>query len=550
MAEWFGFKFLRNTPKEDLKSFVPPSDEGNTIINDGNAAAAYITHTYDLDNLYKTEADLVQRYRELSLHAEVDSAIQEIVNEVVSEDEVGDIVGLDLSECELDDRVKDKIRDEFQTVVNLFDFNTNGSDIFRKWYVDGKIYFHPVIDSKNPKLGIRELRQIDPTQIKKVNEVVSNKDPRTGVDLLTSKESFYVFNPNTGTTLGSGVKVAEDSIIHASSGISDATTGLTLSFLHKAIRPANQLRMLEDANIIYFLSRAPMRRMFYIDTGTLPNHKAEQYVNEIMNKYRNKIVYDSKTGEVKDTKNILSMLEDFWLPRREGSKGTEIQTLEGAQGLNQQLESMEYFKKKLFTSLNIPISRLDQANQFNVGRATEITRDEIKFAKFTEVLRRRFADIFLQALRIQVLFRGIMTIEDWEEYAPMFHIIFTKDNHFSSLKELDVLATRLDILEKISGHIGKHYSSGWVDRHVLGLTDDEINEMREEMKAEKEDPDVATDEPGGDDMGMGGDFGGGDMGGDFDGADFEPSDEEDFGDMEPEDDLSTPDEPETPGAPQ
>ena len=537
IRDFFGFKFLRNTPKEERVSFAPPMGDGKTVEETGSAGGAHYTQIFDLDNFYQSEEELIRRYRELSLFAEVDTAIGEIVSEAIAEDEVGDIIALDLSECDFDDRIKAKIQTEFDTVVSLFDVESNGTAMFRQFYIDGKIYYHPVIDSKNIKAGIKEFRPIDPTKITKINPVEIEKDPRTGVDMITSKEPYFLFNTQEGMSnqMTSGIPIAEDSIIYATSGIQDATTGLILSHLHKAIRPANQLRMLEDANIIYFLARAPMRRMFYVDTGSLPNHKAEQYVKQLMDQYRNKIQYDSTTGEVKDSKNILTMLEDIWLPRRDGNKSTEIETLEGSQGLAQQLESIEYFKKKLYTSLNLPHSRMDQASQFNVGRATEITRDEVKFAKFIDSLRRRFANIFIQSLRIQVLLRGIMTVEDWEAAIPNIKIVFAKDNHFASLKELDVLSTRLDVLDKVKEHIGTRFSASWVDRHVLGFTDEEIAEMRGDILREKEDP--TEQDPAGDDMGMGG-FGG-DGGApemDYDtGVDFSPTDQEDtFDHMEPE----------------
>lgn len=564
----FGFKFLRNEPEEQKVSFVAPATDGTIIETTvGGISGGHFGMAFDLEGSYKSENDLITRYRELAMYGEVDSAIQDIVNEAIAEGQQSEIVSLDLSQIEgLPEKVAEKIHAEFETVLEVFDFNQNASEMFRRWYVDGRIYFHLVIDNKDPKAGIAEARYIDSTKLKKLTEVIKENDYRTGTPILGKGEEYFLYS-ELGT--GTGIKISADSVASSTSGMIDYSSGSILSFMHKAIRPANQLRMVEDAVIIYHMSRAPERRAFYIDVGNQPKHKADQYVRELMNQYRNKMVYDAKTGEVKDSKKFLSMMEDFWLPVREGEKGTKIETLAGGSQLAQQLENVEYFRKKLFSSLNIPVSRLDTANAFNTGRTTEITRDEVKFAKFIQSLRRRFGQVLMDALRVQLLLRGVMTVEDWDELHPKIQLVFSKDNHFAELKELSVLDSRLDILQKIDSYAGKFYSKQFIMSNVLGLTDEEITEMNSQMASETAGGEAAAAEGdgapppgagmGGGDMGgmpdMGGmDMGAPEMGDEGSPVDTTPTGEEDtIGQMQPDEAPLTDEEPEeepTPEFPQ
>jgi len=500
----FGFKFLRNKPKANVISIIPPQTDGGTVYESSDGFMGHSSAAYDMEASYKDENELINRYRSLSLYSEIDSAIQDIVNEAISEDEIGNIVMLDLSRClDLPLKIQTKMEDEFQHVLDILQFNESATEYFRRWYVEGRLAFQIVIDSNNPQAGIQDMLPFDATSIKKINEITKEKHPETGVEIITNSTTHFVFRSSPEST--SGVKLSEDTVLYVSSGLQDSATGFTLGHLHKAIRPANQLRMLEDANVIYFLSRAPERRIFKIDVGGLPRHKVDDYVRQIMNQYRNKQVYDAKTGEIKDTKQHLSMMEDFFLPTREGSKGTDISTLPGGTGLAQQLESIEFFRKKLFNALNIPVSRLEAGSQYSVGRATEITRDEIKFSKFIEGLRRKFSTILIDALKVQCIFKGVMTLEDWDILSRQIRIIFAKDNHFAELKELDVMDARLDILSKMDSYIGKHFSREYVDTHILGLTEVEREEMAKQMKNEaKKTP---PNEEMGDGMSGGGGFG-------------------------------------------
>ncbi len=481
----FGFKFLRNKPKANIISVIPPQTDGNTVIETSsqNGFMGHSSAAYDMEASYKDENELINRYRSLSLYAEIDSAVQDIVNEAISEDEIGNIVMLDMSRCEdIPIKIQDKIEAEFQHVLDVMQFNESATEYFRRWYVEGRLAFQIVIDSNNPQAGIQDFLPFDATTIKKLNEIRVEKHPETGVDIIVDTSTHFIFRASPDAT--SGIKMAQDTVLYVSSGVQDSSTGFTLSHLHKAIRPANQLRMLEDANVIYFLSRAPERRIFKIDVGGLPRHKVDEYVRQVMNQYRNKQVYDAKTGEIKDTKQHLSMMEDFFLPVRDGSKGTDITTLPAGTALAQQLESIEFFRKKLFNALNIPVSRLEAGSQYSVGRATEITRDEIKFSKFIEGLRRKFSTLLIDALKVQCIFKGVMTLEDWDIISKQIRVVFAKDNHFAELKELDVIDARLDVLSKLDPYIGKHYSREYVDTHILGLTELEREEMAKQMKRE------------------------------------------------------------------
>jgi hypothetical protein len=494
MAELFGFEIKRKKSAEVESVVTPTSDDGSTVISTG---AAYYGMVMDMDGVVKNEADLIRRYREISQFPECDSAIEDIVNEaIVSEDDRSsvDVVLDDLKQSE---SIKKKIREEFDNVLKLLDFDYKGHDIFRNWYVDGRLYFHIMLDEKKIKDGIKELRFIDPRKIRKVRNVIKERNAQ-GVDIVKSIEEFYMFNDkgiNEGTT--NGVKLSLDSVVYTPSGLMDMNTGMMLGYLHKAIKPVNQLKMIEDSLVIYRVSRAPERRIFYIDVGTLPKIKAEQYVRDIMAKYRNKIVYDATTGEIKDDRKHLSTMEDFWMPRREGGKGTEITTLPGGQNLGE-IQDIEYFKNKLYQSLNVPLSRLRQDSGFNLGRASEITRDEVKFSKFIGRVRRKFAGLFADLLRVQLITKGIIRADEWEILWQDIRFDFLKDNHFTELKEADLLTQRLQMLQQIEPYVGRFYSAEYVRKNILRQADEDIEEIDKQIEQEKSmmEPEQQQDDTG------------------------------------------------------
>jgi len=499
MSQLFGFSI--KSKQEELKgqSPVPPSaDDAVTTV-----AGGYFGSYVDIDGVARNEFDLIRRYRDMSMHPEVDSAIDEIVNEAINSGLDDTPVAIELSNLEVSESIKKKIREEFQYILRLLNFDTRAHEIFRTWYIDGRIYYHKVVDLSNPKAGITELRYIDPLKIKKVR--VQNKDPRLAQVLAANTADpsnalaydfgnyveYYMYNPkgfisstfdvNNAT---SGVKIANDSITYIQSGIQDLNKKMVLSFLHKAIKSLNQLRMIEDALVIYRLSRAPERRIFYIDVGNLPKIKAEQYLREVMARYRNKLVYDAQTGEIRDDKKHMSMLEDFWLPRREGGRGTEITTLPGGQNLGE-LKDVEYFKKKLYNSLNLPPSRLDDANQgFSLGRSSEILRDELKFAKWIGRLRKKFSALFHDMLKTQLILKGVIAPEDWEEMQEHIQYDFMFDNHFEELKQAELMGNRLQVATALDPFLGKYYSIEYVRKQVLMQTDTEYDEISKQMEAE------------------------------------------------------------------
>jgi hypothetical protein len=394
-------------------------------------------------------------------------------------DEESAPVKIVLDDLSVSTGIKKKINEEFQTILDLLDFNDKGHDIFRGWYVDGRKYYHILVDESNPKNGITELREVDPRKIRKIKNIVKEKSP-TGVEIVKRIEEYYLYNDKgiTETSI-QGVKLPVDSVIYTPSGMIDANSGMVLSYLHKAIKIVNQLKMMEDAVVIYRISRAPERRIFYVDVGNLPKHKAEQYVNDLMNKYRNKVVYDASTGETRDDRKHLSMMEDFWMPRREGGKGTEITTLPGGQTLGQ-IEDIQYFQNKLFQALNVPMSRLKGDSGFSLGRASEITRDEIKFTKFVQRIRKKFSQLFLDALRMQLILKGIISPDDWKLISNKIRFDFIKDNHYSEMKDTELMQQRLNLLSAVDQFVGKYYSPKYVKRHILRLDDEEIEEMDEE----------------------------------------------------------------------
>lgn len=489
--ELFGFQITRTgKPEQDGQpTFVPPTPEDGAVeIAPGGSYGTAI----DIEGTAKSEADLVTRYREMALQPECDSAVDDIVNEAIIIADNAFPVELILDDLKQPSNVKKRIREEFDHVLRLLDFGNKGYDIFRRWYVDGRLYHHIIIDEKAPREGIKELRYIDPRKIRKVREPVKKRDARTGATLYSNVKEYYVYNPKGITNTTQGIKIAVDSISHVTSGLVDSRNSMVLGYLHKAIKPMNQLRMLEDATVIYRLARAPERRIFYIDVGNLPKMKAEQYLRDMMVKHKNRLVYDANTGEVRDDRKFMTMLEDYWLPRREGGKGTEITTLPGGQNLGE-MEDVEYFRKKLYKSLNVPTTRMDAENQFNLGRTSEITRDEIKFSKFITRLRNKFTEIFDGLLEIQLVLKGVTTRAEWQEMKNQIYYDFKNDNHFEELKGNEVISERLRIANDIDPLIGKYFSLHWVRKNVLRMTEEEIQQIDREIRAES--PDSDMDEP-------------------------------------------------------
>ena len=483
MAELFGFKFERAKDSGSQEKFTEPSSEDGTIEVAGGGF--YSTHL-NTDGRERTEMDLVRRYRDISQQPECDSAIEDIVNEGIVANEKDAAVAIELDRLMMPEKIKTRIREEFDTVLQLLDFDTKGHDIFRRWYVDGRIFYHKVIDKNNPKKGIQELRYIDPKKIKKVKQVKKDLKKGSQIELIKNVQEYYMYN-DKGLASGTsqGIKIAPDSITYVPSGLIDQNKGHVLSYLHKAIKPVNQLRMIEDSLVIYRVSRAPERRIFYIDVGNLPKIKAEQYLKDVMNRYRNKLTYDASTGEIKDDRNHMSMLEDFWLPRREGGRGTEISTLAGGSNLGE-IDDITYFKQKLFRSLNVPISRLEAESGFSLGRSTEITRDELKFTKFVQRLRKKFTPVFTDILKTQLILKGVITLEDWKKISQHIQYDFLQDGHFAELKAAELMRDRIDMLGSIESYIGTFYSKNWVQKNVLNLTDHEIENMQKEIDLEAE----------------------------------------------------------------
>jgi hypothetical protein len=486
----FGFEISRRKSEEEQSaqpSFTPPSNEDGALTI---SSAAYYGTYVDLDGTAKNEVELISRYREMAMQPEIESAIDDIMNEAVVQDDDGKIIEIVLDDLEQPEKIKKAIKEEFSTILRLFNYKNMAQDIFRRYYIDGRLFYNILIDKENPVAGIKELRYIDPRKLRKVREIKKKKDERTGAEIIDVYNEYYIYNDKVVSGSSSnygpvGVRITTDSIISVVSGLMDSRRAVVLSYLHKAIKPLNQLRMIEDATVIYRISRAPERRIFYIDVGNLPKLKAEQYLRDIMVKYKNKLVYDAQTGEVRDDRKFLSMMEDFWLPRREGGKGTEITTLPGGQNLGE-LEDVKYFQKKLYNSLSVPISRLEPAQGFSIGRSSEVTRDELKFAKFVDRLRNKFSEIFNQALRVQCVLKGICTADEWDHFKENIYYDFIKDNNFAELKEAELMKERLGLLGAVDPYTGRYFSQAWIQRNVLRLTDDAIKEMQTEIDEEKE----------------------------------------------------------------
>ncbi len=486
MAELFGFTIQRsNKDRGGEVSFSTPTPDDGTI---DVAGGGFFGQILDTDGRERSDLDLIRRYRDIAQQAECDTAIEDIVNEGIVSNQNDQAVEVSLDRLPYPDKIKRKIRAEFDEVLRLLNFERKGHDVFRRWYVDGRIFYHKIIDTKNPRKGITELRYIDPVKIKKVREVKKDLDRKSGVEMTEKINEYFVYNEKglgsagTGGT-NQGLKIAADSITYVPSGLIDGNSGRVLSYLHKAIKPVNQLRMIEDALVIYRISRAPERRIFYIDVGNLPKIKAEQYLKDVMNRYRNKLVYDATTGEIRDDRNHMSMLEDFWLPRREGGRGTEITTLPGGSNLGE-IDDITYFQRKLYRSLNVPISRLESEQGFSLGRSTEITRDELKFTKFVQRIRKKFSPLFTDVLKTQLLLKGIIAPEDWPEIQEHIQYDFLADGHFAELKDAELLENRLNQLQTVEAYIGTFFSKEYVLKKVLRMNDTEIQEMRDQIKKE------------------------------------------------------------------
>jgi len=501
----FGFEINRKKEQKEAEkriSFVPPSNEDGAL----TVAAGGVYGTYvDLDGSVRTEAELVNKYRAISFDPTIDMAIAEICNEAIVEDSDEDTVSIVLDDIEQPDRIKKTIQEEFDNVLQLLEFNRLSYELFRRWYVDGRLYYHVLVDEKKPQKGILEVRYVDPRNIKKVREVKKEKDKKTGVTIEKVINEYYMYSPSgflkrtgslTGSTMNSygssgsataeGVKIARDAVVYCTSGYQSLDNKLILSHLQKAIRPLNQLRSLEDSLVIYRISRAPERRIFYVDVGGLPKAKAEQYLADIMTKFKNKVVYDSSTGEIRDDRKFMTMLEDFWLPRREGGRGTEITTLPGGQNLGD-IDDVVYFQNNLYRSLNVPISRLQPETTFSLGRATEITRDEVKFGKFITRLRSKFSELFMKLLERQLILKGVCTTEDWAEWKQQIDFDFAVDNYFEELKLAELNRDRVGLLREMEEYVGKYYSHEYVRRYVLQQSEAEMDDIDKQIADEKTD---------------------------------------------------------------
>jgi hypothetical protein len=494
MAEFFGFEINRKGKDKEVPkvSFVPNTDEdGAGVITSGGHFGAYIDQDGDKA---KNEVELIIKYRDVSSQPEADAAIEDIVNEAIVGDHNDVPVDIVLDKVDASDKIKKLIKAEFNSILEMLNFNSYGHDIFKKWYVDGRLPYHIIVDDANQKQGIKELRYIDPTKLRKVKEIEEEEDPKTGAKLIKSQKEFFIFQDNAMGKYNQGLKIQPDAIAYATSGMLDSSRKRILSYLHKAIKPVNQLRMMEDSLVIYRISRAPERRIFYIDVGNLPKGKAEEYLKGIMNQYRNKLVYDAKTGDIKDDKKHMSMLEDFFLPRREGGRGTEITTLPGGENLGQ-IDDIIYFQKKLYKSLNVPMNRLEQEAQFSLGRSSEITRDEVKFKKFIDRLRKRFSDLFLQILKTQLLLKGVLTQEDWAQWKESIVFDFIEDNYFSELKEAEMYRERFEMLGSLDEFMGTFISKEWVQKNILRFNDDDIETMQQQIDDEESKGDLDMPDP-------------------------------------------------------
>lgn len=487
--ELFGLTIKKSKKQEEQEesnekvvSFVPPTSQDGTSIISSSAGAGYYGQFVDIDGTsIRNEKDLILKYRTAATNPETDAAISDIVNAAIISDDASTPVSLVTEDLDYDKSIKKKIQEEFDNVLSILDFNERGDDYFRRWYIDGRLYFH-IITGENPKDGIKEVREIEPTKIKKIREITTKVDKATGVSTVyTSREYFqYVESELGGNSI---IQVNTDAVVYVPSGLLDESKKLVISHLHKALKIVNQLRMMEDSLVIYRISRAPERRIFYIDVGNLPKGKAEQYVQSIMSKYRNKLVYDAATGDIRDDRKTMSMLEDFWLPRKEGGRGTEISTLPGGENLGQ-IDDVNYFRENLYRSLNVPISRLSTEAGFSIGRSTEISRDEVKFQKLISRLRKKFSFLLISLLKTQLILKGIITEDDWHEIKENISLDFAEDNFFSELKEFEILTERLRALQEVETYVGKYFSNAWVRSNILRQSEQDIERIKKEIDDE------------------------------------------------------------------
>jgi hypothetical protein len=486
----FGFSFKRKktVEKNKARSFADTNEDGAYQISpSGGFFGQYMDISGDQ---FKSDAELIFKYRSISSYPEIDAAIEDITNEAISQSE-GEVVKLVLDNLDQPDNIKKLVQEEFDTVLKILDFNSNGYDLFRRWYIDGRLFHHVIINTKQPEAGILELKQIDPTKIRKVKEVIKEKDPATGAELITEVGEYYLYQDQEHVNNSEGLRISTDAIVQINSGLLNDTRDKVVGYLNKALKPLNQLSMMEDSLVIYRVSRAPERRIFYIDVGNLPKGKAEEYLNNTMNKYRNKIVYDPATGEIKDQKDHKSVMEDFWLPRREGGRGTEITTLPGGQNLGE-VDDIIYFQKKLYKALNVPMSRLEPDSAFNVGRSSEITRDELKFQKFIDRVRTKFSGLFLEVLKRQLILKKIIVPSDWNHIKQDLIIDFIKDNYYAELKEAEMLKERLETLSMVDEYVGTYYSKEWIRKNILRQDEEEIAEIDKQIETEP-DQDIDID---------------------------------------------------------
>ena len=483
----FGFEITRTKDKKAIKSIVPPRDDDGAGYVASTTYGSHYGHYINMEgDDAKDNVQLILKYRGSAMHPEADAAIEDIVNESITSMDMKPSITLNLDRVPVSASIKKQMLEEFDNIYNMLNFKELGHDIFRRWYVDGRLYHHLVVDDTNLSAGIQEIRYIDSAKIRKVKQVKKKKDPVSGAPLVEKVDEFYIYQEKPGSQTNA-IKLTNDSVSYCTSGLLDEHRKRVVSFLHKALKPITQLRMMEDSLVIYRLARAPERRMFYIDVGNLPRGKAEQYMKDIMAKYRNKLVYDAKTGEIRDDRKHMSMLEDFWLPRREGGRGTEISTLPGGENLGQ-IEDIIYFQKRLYRSLNVPLNRLEQEQQFSLGRATEISRDELKFQKFIDRLRNRFSTFFYEILKKQLIMKNIITDEDWQSWKNEVNIDYTRDNHFSELKEAELLREKIQTLDQIQNYVGEYFSKQWVQKNILLFDDDEIKRMDSEIAAAQQEP--------------------------------------------------------------
>lgn len=492
----FGFKISKESPDDNLKNqafAVPLSDDGAATVRGGGYFGTYL----DMDATAKSEAELITRYREASMYSDCAVAIDEIVTEAIASVDDEAPIQVYLDKLDISDDIKETISKEFNKILQLLEFNDRSHDIFKRWYVDGRLYYQKIIDKSAPKKGIQELIQLDPRKIRKVRDIKKSKNKDTGIEFIESIQEFFIYseqgisyNPQYTTPMANqGLKISTDAITYVPSGVLDLEKNVVLSHLHKAIKPVNQLKMMEDALVIYRLSRAPERRIFYIDVGNLPKIKAEQYLKDIMARYRNKIVYDSATGEIRDDRKFMSILEDFWLPRREGGRGTEITTLPGGENLGQ-IDDINYFQTKLYQSLNVPLSRLQPQQGISFGRATEITRDELKFAKFVSRMRKKFNVLFHDLLKTQLILKGIIVEKDWDIIKGQIQYRYAQDQYFEEVKSAENTRNRIDLLNQIQPFVGSYFSKNYVMKNVLRMTDNDIKQMEAEITDEPAPPPV------------------------------------------------------------